>query len=75
MIRLNRKTQPGLVAPGARLRSPMAVHTYIGDDKKTGITSWDYGHLTLVASDFLAKNLLAPLIVDNNAKPNNILGP
>lgn len=40
--------------------------TYIGDDKKTGITSWDYGHLTLIASDYLAKNLLVNLIVDNN---------
>ncbi len=39
--------------------------TYIGDDKKTGITSWDYGHLTPIASDYLAKNLLVNLIVDS----------
>ena len=36
--------------------------TYLGDDKKMGITSWDYGHLTPVASDHLARNLLVPLI-------------
>jgi peptidoglycan/LPS O-acetylase OafA/YrhL len=40
--------------------------TYIGDDKKTGITSWDKGHLTPIASDYLAKNLLVDLIVGNN---------
>lgn len=36
--------------------------TYLGDDKKTGITSYDYGHLTPVASDYLASNLLADVI-------------
>jgi peptidoglycan/LPS O-acetylase OafA/YrhL len=36
--------------------------TYLGGDKKTGITSWDYGHLTPVASDYLAKNLLAGVV-------------
>lgn len=35
---------------------------YIGSDRKTGVTSWDEGHLTPVASDYLAKNLLVPLI-------------
>jgi peptidoglycan/LPS O-acetylase OafA/YrhL len=40
--------------------------TYVGDDKKTGITSWDKGHLTPIASDYLAKNLLVDLIVGNN---------
>jgi len=38
--------------------------TYIGSDKKTGVTSWDEGHLTPIASDYLAKNLLVPLITD-----------
>jgi len=47
--------------------------TYIGDDIKTGITSWDYGHLTLIASDLLAKELLVKLIVDSNTKPDHIL--
>ena len=40
--------------------------TRIGDDRKTGITSWDYGHLTPIASDYLAKNLLIKNIL--NAK-------
>jgi hypothetical protein len=42
--------------------------TYIGDDKKTGITSFDYGHLTPIASDYLAKNLLVNLIIGNDIK-------
>jgi hypothetical protein len=37
--------------------------TYLGDDIKTGITSWDYGHLTPIASDLLAKKLLVDLVV------------
>jgi peptidoglycan/LPS O-acetylase OafA/YrhL len=41
--------------------------TYIGDDKKTGITSFDFGHLTPLASDYVAKNLLVNLVIDNNA--------
>ena len=36
--------------------------TYIGDDKKTGITTWDYGHLTPIASNLLAEKLLVPVI-------------
>lgn len=37
--------------------------TRIGKDKMTGITSWDYGHLTPIASDFLAKKLLVEKII------------
>lgn len=37
---------------------------FLGDDKKTGITSWDYGHLTPLASNDLAKNMLVPLITE-----------
>ena len=37
--------------------------TYISNDRKTGITSWDYGHLTPIASDYLAKRLLVDLII------------
>jgi peptidoglycan/LPS O-acetylase OafA/YrhL len=33
--------------------------TYLGDDRKTGITAWDSGHLTPIASDYLAERLLA----------------
>lgn len=41
--------------------------TYIGEDKKTGITTWDYGHLSPIASNYLAKNLLVNII--NNESP------
>ena len=40
--------------------------TRIGDDKKTGITSWDKGHLTPIASDYLAKHLLATKVFSSN---------
>jgi hypothetical protein len=36
--------------------------TRIGDDKQAGITSWDYGHLTPIASNYLAKNLLLSIV-------------
>lgn len=36
---------------------------YLGEDRNTGLTSWDYSHLTPSASNFLAKNLLVKLIV------------
>jgi hypothetical protein len=39
--------------------------TYFGDDIKSGITSFDYGHLTPVASNYLANNLLVDLIIEN----------
>ena len=41
--------------------------TYLGDDKKAGITSWDSGHLTPIASDYVAKNLLVSLIIDGDS--------
>jgi hypothetical protein len=43
--------------------------TYIGQDKIRGITTWDYGHLTPAASDFLAKTLLVKLLVDGTSTP------
>ena len=39
--------------------------TYIGNDKKIGLTSYDYGHLTPIASEYLAKELLVPIILAN----------
>ena len=33
--------------------------TRIGEDKLNGITTYDYGHLTQISSDYLAKHLLA----------------
>ena len=37
--------------------------TRIGSDSQTGATSWDYGHLTDTASEYLARELLAPEIL------------
>lgn len=39
--------------------------TYIGSDRAEGITSFDVGHLTPIASDYLAKNLLVKLVTGN----------
>lgn len=38
--------------------------TYFGDDRKTGITSFDAGHLTPLASNYLASNLLVDTIIN-----------
>ena len=42
--------------------------TYLGDDVAKGEMSWDYGHLTPMASDYLAKNLLVNLVVSEHSK-------
>jgi hypothetical protein len=39
--------------------------TYLGDNHKTGLVTFDYGHLTLAASIFFAEAALAPLIMKN----------
>ena len=39
---------------------------FIGDDKKLGITSWDQGHITPIASQKFAKEVLAPEIMREN---------
>lgn len=39
--------------------------TYLGPDRKTGLVTYDYGHLTLPASAFFAEKALAPLIMKN----------
>jgi peptidoglycan/LPS O-acetylase OafA/YrhL len=36
--------------------------TYLGSDRKVGITAWDAGHLTPAASDYLAEGLLVRAI-------------
>jgi peptidoglycan/LPS O-acetylase OafA/YrhL len=41
--------------------------TYIGKDRKLGITSFDHGHLTPIASDALARDILVPAIVKQTA--------
>jgi hypothetical protein len=38
---------------------------YLGDDRMLGLTSWDYGHLTPLASVDLAKAVLAGVVMDN----------
>ncbi len=42
--------------------------TYLGDDKKTDITSNDYGHLTTRASEFLADRKLADIVFGTSAQ-------
>ena len=37
--------------------------THIGKDRKLGITSFDYGHLTPIASDAFARDVLVPAIM------------
>ncbi|SJM90584.1 acyltransferase family protein [Crenothrix polyspora] len=36
--------------------------TYLNNDRKEGLITYDYGHFTLVASDFVAKTILMPVI-------------
>lgn len=43
--------------------------TYIGSDKKEGLTSWDKSHLTPIASDYIAKNLLVRMVTETS-EPN-----
>ncbi|STX27722.1 O-antigen acetylase [Legionella beliardensis] len=38
--------------------------TYLGKDRKEGLITFDYGHLTPRASTYLAKRLLAPIVVN-----------
>jgi peptidoglycan/LPS O-acetylase OafA/YrhL len=42
--------------------------TYLGDDRKTGITSWDTNHLTPLASDYFVKERLLSLITHEELK-------
>ena len=38
--------------------------TYIGEDKARGITSWDHGHLNLLASNYFVRDVLKKTILD-----------
>jgi hypothetical protein len=38
--------------------------TRIGNDFSTNLTSWDYGHLTPIASDYFSRNVLAKRVVN-----------
>lgn len=39
--------------------------THLTQDVMASVTSWDYGHLTPIASYYLAKNFLAPFVAKN----------
>lgn len=36
--------------------------TYLNGDRKEGLITYDYGHFTLVASSYVAKTILAPIL-------------
>jgi hypothetical protein len=40
--------------------------TYLGDDRRSGITSWDLGHISSAASDFLAKTRLVAAVTGSD---------
>jgi peptidoglycan/LPS O-acetylase OafA/YrhL len=46
---------------------------YVGEDPKEGLITYDYGHFTLPASEYVAENLLSPLIrgLFGEAKPQH----
>jgi len=45
--------------------------TYFGDNKETGLTTWDYGHLTPIASNAFARDILVPGILGKFVAPPN----
>jgi peptidoglycan/LPS O-acetylase OafA/YrhL len=51
--------------------------TRIGDDRKEGITSWDMGHLTPIASEYLAANFLANVVISavESEAPSGLRAP
>ena len=46
------------------LCNPRGCMTYLNGDRKEGLITYDYGHFTLVASNYVAKDLLMPVIRD-----------
>jgi hypothetical protein len=42
--------------------NPDGCMTYLNENRETGITTWDYGHLTPIASEYLANKLLIGMI-------------
>jgi peptidoglycan/LPS O-acetylase OafA/YrhL len=44
------------------LCTPQGCPIYLGEDRARDITSWDYGHLTPIASELLAQKGLLPLL-------------
>lgn len=49
----------------------MGCLTRIGSDRQSGITTWDYGHLTPIASGAFARDVLVPLIATYNVSSQN----
>ncbi len=41
---------------------------YVGDDRKTGLTAADDAHMTLAASEYFAKRLLAPAVLTDEVR-------
>jgi len=41
---------------------------YLGEDRQAGLTSMDDGHLLPIASDYLARQLLVPMILNSAGK-------
>lgn len=39
---------------------------YFGEDRKKGISTYDYGHFSLIASQYIAKNKLLPALMELN---------
>lgn len=73
VIERNDQLKKGLENSGAVYADIISVFcnddgclTYVGDDIKTGITSWDYGHLTPIASEYLARKLLVDLVTNKH---------
>ncbi|MEN4945952.1 acyltransferase family protein [Pseudomonas proteolytica] len=49
--------------------------TYLGDDRKTGLITFDYGHLTSKASVFFSEQSLGPLIIKKLIEAGYNSGP
>jgi hypothetical protein len=51
------------------IRNKNGCLTRIGEDRQKDITSWDNGHLSPIASDFVAKNFLVRLAIGDSDTP------
>jgi peptidoglycan/LPS O-acetylase OafA/YrhL len=51
-----------LVSPIDALCNERGCLAYVNDDRREGLMTWDYGHLTKAASIFVARTIVAPVI-------------
>lgn len=51
-----------LVSPIDVLCNERGCLAYVNDDRREGLMTWDYGHLTKAASIFVARTIVAPAI-------------